>query len=101
MPTLHVESLHGLTPVECRSHSTAPPTTLAKRRPDFDPEKFLATIGVAGKVVAIPEKQTVFMQGDAADSCFYIQEGRVRLTILSRTGKEATLDKIVSRTLPS
>ena len=91
MPTLHVESLHGLAPVECRSHSTAPPTTLAKRRPDFDPEKFLATIGVAGKVVAFPEKQTVFMQGDAAESVFYIQEGRVRLTVVSKTGKEATL----------
>jgi CRP-like cAMP-binding protein len=91
MPTLHDESLHGLATVECRSHSTAPTTTLAKRRPDFAPEKFLATIGVAGKVVAFPEKQTVFMQGDAADSVFYIQEGRVRLTIVSRIGKEATL----------
>src|ERR1035437_10840337 len=91
MPTLHVESLHGWAPRECRSHSTAPPTTLAKGRPDFDPEKFLATIGVAGKVVAIPEKQTVFMQGDAADSVFYIQEGSVRLTVGSKTGQEATL----------
>src|ERR1017187_8451883 len=91
MPTLHVESLHGLAPVECRSHSTAPPTTLAKRRPDFDPEKFLATIGVAGKVVAIPENHPVCMQGDAADSVFYMQEGRVQLTVVSKTGKEATL----------
>jgi CRP/FNR family cyclic AMP-dependent transcriptional regulator len=70
MPTLHVESLHGLASVECRSHSTAPPTTLA---------------------VAFPGKQTVFMQGDAGDSVFYIQEGRVRLTVVSKTGKEATL----------
>ena len=91
MPTLHVESLHGLAPGECRSRSTAPSTTLAKRRSNFDPEKFLATIGVAGKVVAFPEEQTVFMQGDAADSVFYIQEGRVRLTVVSKTGKEATL----------
>ncbi len=91
MPTLHVESLHGLAPVECRSQSTAQTTTFAKRRPNFDPEKFLATIGVAGKVVAFPEKQTVFLQGDAADSVFYIQEGRVRLTVVSKAGKEATL----------
>ncbi len=91
MPTLHVESRNDLALVECRGRSTAPPTTLTKRRPNFDPEKFLATIGVAGKVVAFPEKQTVFLQGDAADSVFYIQEGRVRLTIVSRTGKEATL----------
>src|SRR5271157_3939155 len=59
MPTLHVESMNDLALVECRRRSKAPPTTLAKRRPNFDPEKFLATIGVAGKVVAFPEEQTV------------------------------------------
>jgi CRP-like cAMP-binding protein len=72
----------------------APPgtiATIAKRKPDFDPKNFLATIGVGRKVVAFPKKETIFAQGDAADSVFYIQEGKVRLTVVSKTGKEATL----------
>ena len=67
------------------------PTTVAKNNRDFDPRKFLATIGEGRKVVALPKKQTVFTQGDAADSVFYIQEGKVRLTVVSKIGKEATL----------
>jgi CRP/FNR family cyclic AMP-dependent transcriptional regulator len=67
------------------------PTTVAKNNRNFDPRKFLATIGEGRKVVALPKKQTVFTQGDAADSVFYIQEGKVRLTVVSKIGKEATL----------
>jgi len=69
----------------------APPTALAKRKRDFDPKSFLATIGAGRKVVAFPKKETVFTQGDAADSVFYIQEGKIRLTVVSKIGKEATL----------
>jgi len=69
----------------------APPTTLARRKRDFDPKSFLATIGVGRKVVVFPKKEAVFAQGDAADSVFYIQEGKVRLTVVSKIGKEATL----------
>jgi CRP/FNR family transcriptional regulator, cyclic AMP receptor protein len=58
---------------------------------NFDPRKFLATIGEGRKVVAFPKKQTIFTQGDAADAVFYIQEGKVRLTVVSKIGKEATL----------
>jgi CRP/FNR family cyclic AMP-dependent transcriptional regulator len=53
--------------------------------------KFLATIGEGRKVVAFPKKQTIFTQGEAADTVFYIQQGKVRLTVLSKVGKEATL----------
>jgi len=69
----------------------ASPATLAKRKSEFDPEDFLATIGAGSKVVVFPKKETVFAQGDAADSVFYIQEGKVRLTVVSKIGKEATL----------
>jgi CRP-like cAMP-binding protein len=41
--------------------------------------------------VAFPKKQTIFTQGDAADVVFYIQAGKVKLTVVSKTGKEATL----------
>jgi CRP/FNR family cyclic AMP-dependent transcriptional regulator len=68
-----------------------PTTALAKKGRDFDPRKFLATIGEGRKVVAFSKKQTIFTQGDAADSVFYLQEGRVRLAVVSKIGKEATL----------
>ena len=67
------------------------PTTLAKNDRAFDPKKFLATIGEGRKVLAIAKKETIFTQGDAADAVFYIQEGKVRLTVVSKAGKEATL----------
>ena len=67
------------------------PSLPAKKKRDFDPEKFLATIGEGRKVVAFPRRQTIFTQGDAADTVFYIQEGKVRLTVVSKIGKEATL----------
>jgi CRP-like cAMP-binding protein len=41
--------------------------------------------------LAVPKEQTVFAQGDAADAVFYIQKGKVKLTVVSKTGKEATI----------
>src|ERR1700674_5502653 len=73
----------------CREKLLVPPTKSAKR--DFDPAKFLATIGEGRKVVVFPKKQTIFTQGDAADAVFYIQKGKIRLTVVSKIGKEATL----------
>jgi CRP-like cAMP-binding protein len=67
------------------------PTTSVKNNHDFDPKKFLATIGEGREVVAFPKKQSIFTQGDTADAVFYIQEGKVRLTVVSKIGKEATL----------
>jgi CRP/FNR family transcriptional regulator, cyclic AMP receptor protein len=68
-----------------------PPATLPKKTSDFDPQKFLATIGEGRKVVVFPQKQTIFAQGDPADVVFYIQAGKVRLSVVSKIGKEATL----------
>jgi CRP/FNR family cyclic AMP-dependent transcriptional regulator len=66
-------------------------TMPAKINREFDPKEFLATIGEGRKVVSFPKKETIFAQGDAADAVFYIQEGKVRLTVVSKVGKEATL----------
>jgi CRP-like cAMP-binding protein len=63
----------------------------------FDPLAFLATIGEGRKFVHFPKKQTVFSQGGAADAVFYIQAGRVRLIVVAKTGKEATLGIIGER----
>jgi CRP/FNR family transcriptional regulator, cyclic AMP receptor protein len=62
-----------------------------REKRDFDPTKFLGTIGHGRKVVTFPKRQTIFTQGDAADAVFYIQTGKVRLTVVSKIGKEATL----------
>jgi len=67
------------------------PRKTSRKTRDFDPMKFLATIGEGRTVVTVPKKQTIFSQGDAADAVFYIQEGKVRLTVVSKNGKEATL----------
>jgi CRP-like cAMP-binding protein len=57
----------------------------------FDPNTFLATIGEGRKIVAVSKKQTIFTQGDRADAVFYVQKGKVRLTVVSKAGKEATI----------
>jgi len=72
-------------------------TVPAKKRGDFDPRKFLATIGEGRKVVTFLKKQTIFTQGDEADAVFYIQEGKIRLTVVSKIGKEATLGILNAR----
>jgi len=67
------------------SRPTDPP------RDAFDPKAFLAKVG-AGKVILEPKAgQSLFEQGDAADTVFYIQKGRVKLTVLSEQGKEAVV----------
>ena len=67
------------------------PIKPTKKIREFDPSTFLATIGVGRKTVAVSKKQSVFSQGDAADSVFYIKEGKVRLSVVSKTGREATI----------
>ena len=57
----------------------------------FDPREFLATIAEGRRVVAFPKKRRIFTQGDAADAVFYIQAGKIKLTVVSKIGKEATL----------
>jgi CRP/FNR family cyclic AMP-dependent transcriptional regulator len=62
-----------------------------KRQREFDPNTFLATIGEGRKFVLFPKKHGIFAQGDTADAVFYVQTGKVKLTVVSKTGKEATV----------
>jgi len=62
-----------------------------RKNREFDPNTFLAMIGDARKILAVPKKQTIFTQGDEADAVFYVQKGKVKLTVVSKTGKEATI----------
>jgi CRP/FNR family cyclic AMP-dependent transcriptional regulator len=63
----------------------------AKRRSNFDAKTFLSTIDGGRKISAFHKKETIFVQGDSSDSVFYINEGKVKLTVVSQTGKEATI----------
>jgi CRP-like cAMP-binding protein len=64
---------------------------------EFDPNAFLATIGEGRRIVAVPKRQLIFTQGDAADAVFYIRAGKVRLTVVSKIGKEATIGILTER----
>ena len=57
----------------------------------FDPKAFLARVGAGKTILEFQENQNVFAQGDVADTVFYIQKGRVKLTVLSDQGKEAVV----------
>jgi CRP/FNR family transcriptional regulator, cyclic AMP receptor protein len=57
----------------------------------FDPATFLANAGLGRRIVQLRAKQTFFSQGSPADSIFYLQSGRAKLTVISRNGREATI----------
>jgi CRP-like cAMP-binding protein len=57
----------------------------------FDSEAFLREIGTGRTLLEFKKKQSIFSQGDAADAVYFIQKGRVRLSLVSKSGKEATL----------
>lgn len=59
--------------------------------PMFEPAAFLANAGLGRKIVQLKAKQAFFSQGHSADSIFYLQKGRARLTVVSQSGKEATI----------
>ena len=67
------------------------PVVVAKNVKQFDPKTFLSTIDRGRKVEAFLKKQTIFTQGDPSDAVFYIQEGKVKLAVVAKNGKEATI----------
>jgi hypothetical protein len=67
-----------------------------KSKPKFDPEAFLAKAEGGVTVSKYGKGQVVFAQGDAVDSVFYIREGRVKISVVSAQGKEASRPEISS-----
>jgi len=57
----------------------------------FDPQTFLAHVGAGRTIVACQAQSPIFAQGDAADAVFYIQDGQVKLSVVSARGKEAVI----------
>jgi CRP-like cAMP-binding protein len=57
----------------------------------FDPTAFLAKVGNGKTILKLQKDERAFRQGDAADAVFYIQKGRLKLTVVSELGKEAII----------
>ena len=68
-----------------------PAAAASKKITRFDPQIFLSTLDGGRKIAAFPKKQTIFVQGNRSDAVFYIQKGKVKLTVVSKSGKEATI----------
>jgi CRP/FNR family cyclic AMP-dependent transcriptional regulator len=64
---------------------------MKKNKPKFAPKKFLAKVGEGKTVSKYRKDEIVFSQGEAADAVFYIQQGNVKLTVVSEHGKEAVV----------
>jgi CRP/FNR family cyclic AMP-dependent transcriptional regulator len=67
------------------------PAAAIRRKRKFDPGEFLATIAKGRTIVSFRKKQTIFSQGSPCDAVFYIQSGKIKLTVVSKLGKEATI----------
>lgn len=67
------------------------PSAIARKIRGFDPDSFLATLGAGKSILSFEKKQTIYSQGDPADAVLYIQRGKIRLTVVSAKGKEATI----------
>src|SRR6476646_9145398 len=61
------------------------------RTASFDPQLVLSKVGKGKSTLVSPKKHTIFSQGDAAEAVFYIQAGKVKLTVVSQHGKEAVV----------
>ncbi len=57
----------------------------------FDPKEFLAKVGEGKTIVAYGKDDVVFAQGDAADTIYYVQKGRLKVVVISEQGKEAVV----------
>jgi hypothetical protein len=76
-------------PTSPAGRNTANPELPANRGRSFHPRALLATIAEGRKVLRFAKKQRIFAQGDKTDAVFYIQTGKVKLTVVSKTGQEA------------
>ncbi len=77
--------------VSQRMPSSALPRPASKNGREFDAQALLATIGEGREAMFFSKKQTIFSQGDPADAVFYLRTGKVRLSVVSHTGKEASI----------
>jgi CRP/FNR family cyclic AMP-dependent transcriptional regulator len=77
----------GVQPIGVRREG---PVVTSPKDP-FNPLAFLAKVGAGKTILEFHRNQSIFLQGDAADAVFYLQKGRVKLTVISEQGKEAVV----------
>ena len=70
---------------------TGPALCRKKETSEFDPKVFLAGTGKGRTLAEHPKNHAIFLQGDPADAIFYIQKGKIKLTVVSKQGKEAVV----------
>jgi CRP/FNR family cyclic AMP-dependent transcriptional regulator len=63
----------------------------SKRKSTFDPQVYLDSVGASRKIAEFRKKQSLFSQGEPADTVMYIQKGSVKLTVVNESGKEAVV----------
>jgi CRP/FNR family transcriptional regulator, cyclic AMP receptor protein len=88
-------SVRSATPATAEIAKPFPPQT-PKPQPKngdmvFDAEAFLARAGLGRKILRLKRDQVAYAQGDPANAIFYVQKGRLRVTVTSANGKEATI----------
>jgi CRP/FNR family cyclic AMP-dependent transcriptional regulator len=69
----------------------ARPVKAIQTRPDFDAQVFLKSAGAARRVATYPKGKVVFTQGQPSDTVMYVQKGGIKISVLSRAGKEAVV----------
>ena len=73
------------------SKAKARPVQASQTRPDFDAPAFLESAGAAPRVATYPKGKVVFSQGQPSETVMYVQKGGIKISVLSRAGKEAVV----------
>ncbi len=97
-PAKRIPSANSVRSAKPAPDELAKPSRLRTPKPQpkngdavFDPETFLARAGLGKQILNLKKNETAYAQGDPADAIFYVQEGQLRVTVISANGKEATL----------
>ena len=93
---LSVDSVRSAKPAATRISTKSHQLPMPKSQPTngdtaFDAKAFLARVGFGRRIVNLKKGETAFAQGDPADAIFYVRKGRLRVTVNSANGKEATI----------
>src|SRR6478752_5343681 len=86
------ETVHSVSGYDARPQTVVDPSVMAmKAAPVFDPRALLAKVGDGRTISKYRKNQIVFSQGEPADAVFYIQKGKIKITVVSEQGKEAVV----------
>jgi len=67
-----------------------------KKIPNFDPKAFLSKVGEGRVILRYQKNRIIFSQGDSAEAIYYVQKGKVKLTVVSSRGKEAVIAMVAA-----